>query len=126
MELRRLVLSVGVGGTAFLIASVIGFTVFGGNFPSVFYVLPLALGSALAAAGGTYAALGSRRGRPVRALLTGTAAVGYSFFLLWFVRYSVAATRSALSFDMIALLSVAVAVVVAASAWRSQQIAAET
>ncbi|MEF8808020.1 hypothetical protein [Natronomonas sp.] len=126
MELRRLVLSVGVGGTAFLVASVIGFTVFGGDFPSVFYVLPLALGSALAAAGGTYVALGSRRGRPVRALLTGTAAVGYSFFLLWFVRYSIARTRGTLSFDLIAILSVAVAVVVAALAWRSQPMAAET
>ncbi|WP_336133371.1 hypothetical protein [Natronomonas amylolytica] len=125
MALRRTLISVGVGGAAFLVASVAGFTVFGGDFPSVFYVLPIALASALVGAAGTYVLFGSRRPRPVRALLTGVAAFGYSVFLLWFVRYSVARTRSLLPFDSIALLSVAVALVVAALAWRSRPIADE-
>jgi 4-amino-4-deoxy-L-arabinose transferase-like glycosyltransferase len=126
MAFRRFVLSVGVGAAGFLVASGIGFSVFGGDFPSVFYVLPLALASALVGAVGTYVVFGSPRPQPVRALLTGVAAFGYSVFVLWFVRYSIARTRNALSFDLIAIASVAVAVAVAALAWRSRPVADET
>ena len=116
MSHRRLV-SLGVGGTAFLVASLLGFEVFGGDFPSVFYVLPIALLAAIGGAIGSYLALGARPGRGVRSVLNGVAAVGYGFVSLWFVRYSIAATRAALSFDRIAVISVVLGAVVAALAW---------
>lgn len=117
MRLRRIVVSIGVGGTAFLGASVIGFEVFGGDFPSAFYVLPIALLVAIVASGGTYRALAPNSPRSVRSGLTGLAAFSYSFFHLWFVRYAIAATRTHLPFDLIALLSVVLTAVVAALSW---------
>lgn len=120
MTLRRTVVSIGVGGTAFLLASVAGFEVFGGDFPSVFYVLPIALLAAIIAAGGSYRTLRPTPGQLAQSGLTGVAAFSYSFFLLWFVRYSIAATRSFLSFDLIAILSAVAAVVVAVAVWISQ------
>lgn len=116
---RRTLVSVGVGATAFLLASVAGFEVFGSDFPSVFYVLPIALLAAIAATIGAYLGLRSRPGRVLRSGLTGTAAFSYTVFSLWFVRYSIAATRSFLSFDVIALVSVVVAAAVAALVWFS-------
>ena len=116
MVYKRLV-SFGVGGTAFLVASVLGFEVFGGDFPSVFYVLPIALLAAIGGAIGSYLVLGMRPGRGVRSVLGGVAAVSYAFFFGWFVRYSIAATRGALSFDRIVVLSVAVGAAIAVLVW---------
>lgn len=120
MVLRRIGISIGVAGTAFLAASVVGFAIFGGDFPSVFYVLPIALATAFVVAGFSFFVLGSVRDRGVVSALAGAAAFGYSFFLLWFVRYSIAATRGFLSFDLVAVLGIAVAVGVAALAWISE------
>jgi hypothetical protein len=91
--------------------------VFGSDFPSVFYVLPIALLAAIAAAIGSHLVLGSRPGRGVRSGLAGGAAVSYAFFSLWFVRYSIASTRAALSFDRIAVLSVGLGAATTALAW---------
>jgi hypothetical protein len=113
---RRLV-SFGVGGTVFLVAGVLGFEVFGSDFPSVFYVLPIALLAGIGGAIGAYYMLGSRPGRGVRSALTGIAAISYVLFFLWFVRYSIASTRAVLSFDRIAVLSVALGAAVAAFVW---------
>ena len=114
----RLLVSLGVGGTAFLAASVLGFEVFGGEFPSVFYVLPIALLAGGIAAVGAFVILKSRPGLGVRSALSGIAAVGYAFFLLWFLRYSIAPTRTVLSFDRIAVLAVCLGTALAALAWR--------
>ena len=122
MTLRRTIVSVGVGGTAFLLASVVGFEVFGGDFPSVFYVLPIALLAAVVAAGGGYRVLRPTPGQLAQSGLTGVAAFSYSFFLLWFLRYSIAATRPFLSFDLIAILSAVAAVAVAVAAWISHPV----
>lgn len=116
MSHRRLV-SFGVGGTAFLVASLLGFEVFGSDFPSVFYVLPIALLAAIGGAIGSYLALGAQPGQGVRSVLSGAAAVSYAFFSFWFVRYSIAATRAALSFDRIAALSVVLGAGIAVLAW---------
>lgn len=116
---KRALVSIGIGGTAVLIASVVGFAVVGSDFPSVFYVLPFALLAAIITAVGTYLAFGSELRREVRSGLTGMASFSYAYFALWFVRYSIAATREALSFGRIALLSVLVAAAVAAIVWFS-------
>jgi hypothetical protein len=116
---RRLV-SFGVGGTAFLVAGVLGFEVFGSDFPSVFYVLPIALLAGAVAAIGAYYVLGSPPGRGVRSALTGIAAISYALFFFWLVRYSIASTRAVLSFDRIAVLSVAIGAAVAAFVWISR------
>ena len=117
MSLRRAAIAVGVGGTAFLVASVVGFEVFGGDFPSVFYVLPIAILSWIVAAAGSYRALPTALSRPARSGLVGTAAFSYAFVIQWFVRYSVAATRSYLPFDLIAAVSAVVAIAVGVAAW---------
>lgn len=114
---RRSFVSLGVGGTAFLVASAIGFEVFGGDFPSIFYVLPIALLAMGVAAIGTYLYFGRRSRRVIRSGLTGVAAISYAFFALWFVRYAIASTRSVLSFDLIASISVVIAVIVTAVVW---------
>lgn len=116
---RNALVSVGVGATAFLLAAVAGFEVFGGDFPSVFYVLPIALLAAIAATIGSFLALGSDPERAVRSGLTGAATFGYAVLALWFLRYAVASTRSLLSVDVIALVSVVVAAAVAALVWFS-------
>lgn len=116
MSYRRLV-SLGVGGTAFLVASALGFEVFGSDFPSVFYVLPMALLAAIGGVVGSYLALGARPGRGVRSGLSGVAAVSYAFFLGWFVRYSVAVTRAPLSFDRIVFISVGLGIATAVLVW---------
>lgn len=116
MSHRRLV-PFGVGGTAFLVASLLGFELFGSDFPSVFYVLPIALLAAIGGAVGSYLALGTQPERGVRSLLSGVAAISYAFVSFWFVRYSIAATRAALSFDRIAVISVVLGAVVAVLAW---------
>jgi hypothetical protein len=117
MRPRHLV-SLGVGGTAFLAASVLGFELFGGEFPSVFYVLPIAFLAGIVAALGAFVILGARPGGGVRSALNGVAAIGYAFFLFWFVRYSIAPTRAVLSFDRIAVLAVCLGTAVAALSWR--------
>jgi NADH:ubiquinone oxidoreductase subunit K len=117
MTVRRVVISVGAGGAVFLGASAIGFEVFGGDFPSVFYVLPIALAATIVAIGGAYFLLTPTSGRPVQSGLSGLAGFGYSFFLLWFIRYAIAATRSHLSFDLIPVVSSVIAVGVAIVAW---------
>jgi len=116
MVYRRLV-SFGVGGTVFLVASLLSFEAFGGDFPSVFYVLPIALLAAIGGAVGSYLALSARPGRGVRSVLGGVAAVSYAFFFGWFVRYSIAATRGVLSFDRIVVLSVAFGAAIAVLVW---------
>ena len=113
---RRFV-SFGVGGTAFLLASRLGFEVFGSDFPSVFYVLPIALLAAIGGAIGSYLALSIQPGRGTRSVLGGVAAISYSFFLFWFIRYSIASARSVLSFDRIAVFSMVLGVVIAALTW---------
>ena len=115
--IHRGVISLGVGGTAFLVASVIGFEVFSADFPSVFYVLPIALAALFVAAIGTYLALGSQPKRPVGTVLVGVAAISYGFFFLWLVRYAVPPTRGFLPFDLITILSVILGVILAIFVW---------
>lgn len=117
MGLRRVVISIGVGASAFLVASVVGFEVFGADFPSVFYVLPIAIVAAIGGAYGAYRSLGPTSSRIVRSTLAGIAAFSFSWFLLWFVRYSIAATRAVLSFDLMLVSSIVVAGVVAVIGW---------
>jgi len=115
--IRRVVISLGVGGTAFLIASVIGFQVFGADFPSVFYVLPIAIAALFVAAIGTYFTLGPQRKRPIRTVLVGVAAISYGFFFLWLVRYAIPPARGFLSFDLIGILGVLLGVILAVFVW---------
>lgn len=119
MTVRRAAVSIGVGGTAFLVAGAVGFEIFGVDFPSVFYVLPIALIAAIAAAAGAYLGLTSTPSRTVESGLVGAAALSYSSFLLWFVRYSIAATRGFLSFELIGLLGGVIAIGFAVAAWVS-------
>lgn len=123
---KRALVSIGIGGTAVLIASVVGFAVVGSDFPSVFYVLPFALFAAILAAVGTYLAFGSELRREVQSGLTGAAALSYAFFSLWLIRYAIAPTRGVLSFGLIAGLSVLVAAAVAALAWVYDPVFGET
>lgn len=117
MARHRLVVALGVGGTVLLLTAVVGFEVIGGDFPSVFYVLPIALLTAGAALAGTYVALGRAIDRRVASALAGVAAFAYVVLLLQAVRYAIAATRSSLPVDTIALLALAVAFVVAGASW---------
>lgn len=119
MAIRRALVPLGVGGTAFLLSSAVGFQVFGADFPSVFYVLPLALAATVLAVTGSFLLLGSRPGRAVRSSLVGVAGFGYSFFALLLVRYAVPPSRQLLGSVLILLLSTIVAVVLAVSTWRS-------
>lgn len=123
--LGRILVSAGVGGTAFLVASVVGFELFGSEFPSVFYVLPLALAATGVVAAGTYLGLRAGPGRGVRSLVTGVAGFSYSFFFFWFVSYSIPATRDLLSFDVIAGLSAVLAVAVGVVAWVTRPLSPE-
>lgn len=117
MAWHRLVIALGVGGTVLLLTAVVGFEAIGGDFPSVFYVLPIALLTAGAALAGTYVALGRAIDRRVASALAGVAALAYVVLLLQAVRYAIAATRSSLPVDTIALLALAVAIVVAGASW---------
>lgn len=117
MARHRLVIALGVGGTVLLLTSVVGFEVIGGDFPSVFYVLPIALLAAGAALAGTYVALGRSIDRRVASALAGVAAFAYAVLLLQAVRYAIAATRSSLPVGTIALLGLATTIVVAGASW---------
>ncbi len=117
MRLRRVAIALGVAGSAFLLASVAGFAVFGSDFPSVFYVLPIALVAAVVALVGAYVATGRAVRPPVVALLAGVAAFGYAVFVQLATRYAVAATRPALQVDVIVLLAGLAAVTVTAGVW---------
>ena len=119
MAVRRVLISLGVGATAFLLSSVVGFQVFGADFPSVFYVLPLALVATVLAVGASVLFLGSQPGIVVWTSLVGVAGFGYSVFFLLLVRYAVPPTRALLDSALILLISAVVAVGLAALAWGS-------
>ena len=117
MVLRRALIAIGAGGTTFLVVSALGFEVFGADFPSVFYVLPIAIAATVLAVAGSFSVLTPSASQPIQSSLSGIAAFGYAFFALWLVRYAIAAARPALPFDRIAVLSAVLAVVIGAVAW---------
>lgn len=117
MELRRPAIAVGVGATAFILASVVGFEVFGADFPTVFIVLPIALVTAVVAMIVTGVATGRDLQPPVVGVLAGVAAFGYAVFLQLATRYSIPATRRALQVDVIVVIATLAAVLTAAGVW---------
>lgn len=117
MRLRRPAIALGVGGTAFILATVAGFEVFGSDFPSVFQVLPIALVAAVVAAVVAGVATGRDLQPPVVGVLAGVAAFGYVVFLQLVTRYAIPATRRTLQVDLIVTLAALAAVVVTAGVW---------
>ncbi|WP_418280901.1 hypothetical protein [Halorubrum sp. DTA98] len=118
MSIFKLPIAGGVGVTAFLLGSVVGFELlFGPDFPSVFLVLPFATLLAVGAGAASYRLLGRRDERSVYGGLAGLAAFGYGVLLLLLIDYSVPASRDLLTVDRILAVGVALAAVVAVVGW---------
>jgi len=120
MQPRRPAIAVGVGGTAFLVATVAGLEVIGADFPSLLYVLPIALATALVAIVVSYLATGRGLAPPAVGTLAGVAAFGYAVLFQLAVRSAVAATRRTLQVEVIALLAALAALGVAAGVWSDE------
>lgn len=112
MMIKKIIISFGWGGTAFFIASIIGFEIFGGDFPSVFFVHPIALFVAVIGGIMTHHFLSPTSSRTLQSTAGGIATFPYIYLLLWFVRYAIPSTRDILSFDLIAMISIAAVVLV--------------
>lgn len=117
MRGRRPVIAIGVAATAFILATVAGFEVFGSDFPSVFYVLPIALVAAVLAAVGAGVLTGRDLQPPVHGVLAGVAAFGYAVFIQLATRYAVASTRRVLQVDVIVVVAALAALLATAGVW---------
>ena len=118
MTVRHVIVAFGVGITAFLASVVLGFElVFGPDFPSVFYVLPIAIAVAIVAIVASYALLVRRAGRALWAGLVGIAAFGYAVNVVLLIQYAVPQARDVLVVERIAIVGLLAALVLAIVAW---------